>query len=94
MGAWLHELWDEGDNGQTLRLAGPRGDAARGLLGPNARLVWTVEAPSHFEAMTLYYEHMGWGAVLDRASRSRPADLRRARLGSRRRTEAMGRYPP
>jgi hypothetical protein len=23
--------------------------------------VWTVEASSHFEAMTLYYEHMGWG---------------------------------
>ena len=23
--------------------------------------MWTVEARSHFEAMTLYYEHMGWG---------------------------------
>jgi hypothetical protein len=24
-------------------------------------MVWTVEASSHFEAMTLYYDHMGWG---------------------------------
>lgn len=28
---------------------------------PDAKLVWTVEASSHFEAMTLYWEHMGWG---------------------------------
>lgn len=31
------------------------------MLEPGARLTWTVEASSHFEAMTLYYEHMGWG---------------------------------
>jgi hypothetical protein len=37
------------------------GDDARGLLGPTAKLAWTVEAASHVEAMTLYYEHMGWG---------------------------------
>jgi hypothetical protein len=24
-------------------------------------MTWTVEAESHFQAMTLYYEHMGWG---------------------------------
>jgi hypothetical protein len=57
----LHELWDEGDDGQTFCLAGPHGEAARAELTPSARLVWTVEAASHFEAMTLYYEHMGWG---------------------------------
>jgi len=29
---------------------------------PNdAALTWTVDAGSHFEAMTKYYEHMGWG---------------------------------
>jgi len=44
-----------------LYLAGPHGDAARALMPPDARLVWTVEASSHFEAMTLYYAHMGWG---------------------------------
>ena len=57
----LHELWAEEDGEQTLCLAGPMGDDARRLLGPTARLVWTVEAKSHFEVMTLYYEHMGWG---------------------------------
>lgn len=57
----LHELWAEEDGEQSLCLAGPRGDDARSLLGPTARLVWTAEAKSHFEAMTLYYEHMGWG---------------------------------
>lgn len=56
----LHELWIEED-GQTLCLAGPQGDDARSLLGPGARLAWTVEAASSFEAMTKYYEYMGWG---------------------------------
>ncbi|MFD0558400.1 hypothetical protein FB566_3702 [Stackebrandtia endophytica] len=58
----LHELWNEGDDGQMFCLAGPGGDSARALLSPAARLVWTVEADSHVEAMTLYYRHMGWGA--------------------------------
>jgi hypothetical protein len=57
----LHELWDEGDDDQTFCLAGPRGDDARAMLGPHARLVWTVEAESHFEAMTAYYARMRWG---------------------------------
>lgn len=56
-----HELWKEGDTEQTFCLAGPDGDSARKLLPPNAMLVWTVDAESHFEAMTLYYAHMGWG---------------------------------
>lgn len=56
----LHELWDELD-GCSFVLAGPLGDDARALLTPGARLTWTVEAASHFEAMTLYYEHQGWG---------------------------------
>ncbi len=56
----LHELWVEED-GQTFCLAGPHGDDARRELGPEARLVWSVEASGHFEAMTKYYEYMGWG---------------------------------
>lgn len=31
------------------------------MLGPHARPTWTVDAASHFEAMTRYYDHMGWG---------------------------------
>ena len=59
-----HELWiEEGDDcgPYTFCLAGPNGDGARIQLGTNAKLVWEVEAGSHFEAMTLYWEHMGWG---------------------------------
>lgn len=60
-GRVLHELWDEGDGGWTFCLAGPRGDAARALLESGSRLVWTLEAASHFDAMTEYYRHQGWG---------------------------------
>lgn len=59
----LHELWDDPANEgrYTFCLSGPRGDEARAMLSPAARLVWTVNAASHFDAMTLYYEHQGWG---------------------------------
>jgi hypothetical protein len=59
----LHELWDdpEGDGRFTFCLSGSHGDDARDLLSPAARLVWTVDAASHFDAMTAYYEHQGWG---------------------------------
>jgi hypothetical protein len=58
-----HELWDDpGSAGRwTFCLAGPRGDGARALLSSEARLVWIVDATSHFDAMTQYYEHQGWG---------------------------------
>ena len=60
----LHELWDEGDDGQTFCLSGSRGDRARALLANDARLIWTVEATSHSEAMSLYYDYMGWGTYV------------------------------
>jgi hypothetical protein len=56
----LHELWVE-DDGQTFCLAGRQGDQARALLRSTARLTSTVEAASHLDAMTKYYEYMGWG---------------------------------
>lgn len=31
------------------------------MLSTDARLVWTVSARSHLEAMQRYYAHMGWG---------------------------------
>ncbi len=57
----FHELWKEESGEQTFCLNGPRGDAARKRLSPAAKLVWTVEAPNHYEAMRRYYEYMGWG---------------------------------
>ena len=61
----LLEVWenlgDEGEALPSLQYAGPRGEESRRLLGPNARLLATIRAGSHFEAMTLYYRLMGWG---------------------------------
>lgn len=58
-------LYEVGDDPRPtvvpLLSCGPRGDEARALLSPSACLTWTVDADSHFDAMTLYYEHMGWG---------------------------------
>lgn len=57
----LHELWVDPDGLDTFCLAGPEGHANRSLLPPNSRLEWTVDAPSHFEAMTQYYRFRYWG---------------------------------
>lgn len=61
----LHELWNDPEPVEggylTFCFAGPHGDDSRSDLTSKAELIWTVEAHSHFEAMTLYYEHMGWG---------------------------------
>jgi hypothetical protein len=56
----LHELWVY-EEGQTFCLAGQQGEQARALMPDDAALTWTVDADSHFEAMTKYHEHMGWG---------------------------------
>lgn len=56
-----YELWIQDETEQPFCLAGPHGDNARRLLEPRAKLVWTCEAPSHFAAMTKYYEYLGWG---------------------------------
>jgi len=56
-----HELWVSPDGCQTFCLKGVHGNSARKLLEPGAKLVWQVDAASHFEAMTLYYNYMGWG---------------------------------
>ena len=57
----LHEVWLGGEELGCLCLSGPEGDGARAMLEPGAELVWTFEASSHFEAMTLYYQFRGWG---------------------------------
>src|SRR5665213_1596457 len=62
----LLEVWEDFDEqGKSLPCllyAGPRGEESRHIaLGPNARLVTTIRARCHFEAMTCYYELMRWG---------------------------------
>lgn len=56
-----HELWKEKNGYNTFCLAGSMGDGARATWDSEAELIWTVEAKSHFEAMTKYYEFMNWG---------------------------------
>ena len=56
-----HELWIENVGCQTFCLSVPHGNGARSLLDPSAKLVWTCEASSYFEAMTKYYQFMQWG---------------------------------
>ena len=66
MAVLVHEIWlDPDEEGQLLPaciLAGPMGDDARRLLGPEAKLHSTFEAWSHFEAMTIYYRIFDRGA--------------------------------
>ena len=61
MATLKHELWSEPDGQWTFCLAGQMGNAARAALSANAQLVWTVHADSHYEAMSKYYKHQGWG---------------------------------
>ncbi len=56
-----HELWKENEGCQTFCFAGSMGDGARALMDENAELICTIEADSHFEAMTKYYDFMDWG---------------------------------
>lgn len=57
-GRVLHELWeDPEDDSLSFGLAT---GAPPAHLSSSARLVWTVEAASHGEAMTRYYAHQGW----------------------------------
>jgi hypothetical protein len=71
MARLLHELWESPEGLGTFCLAGPDGDGARALLEPGSKLVWTVEADSHFEAMSLYYARMGWGPYTTEHERDR-----------------------
>jgi hypothetical protein len=54
-----HEVWIDADGLPMCCLAGANGDAARKNLESGAKLVWTFEAESHFEAMTKYHQYLG-----------------------------------
>jgi hypothetical protein len=61
MATLLHELWQEDEEQETFCLAGPMGDGARAAMPADAKLIWTVWAESHFDAMTRYWQFKGWG---------------------------------
>jgi hypothetical protein len=55
-----HEVWVGADGLPGCCLAGPDGEAARRLFAEGgAKLVWTFEACSHFDAMVKYHQYLG-----------------------------------
>ncbi|MGZ5449792.1 MAG: hypothetical protein ACXWLN_16925 [Thermoanaerobaculia bacterium] len=56
-----HEMWVDAEGMPGLCLAGPMGDGFRALQGDGARVVATIEASSHFEAMMKYNAILGRG---------------------------------
>lgn len=61
----IHEIWlDPDPDGQMLPglcLAGPMGDGFRSLLSEGAVKAGEIIGHSHFDAMTKYWRHQGWG---------------------------------
>ena len=57
----VHEMWRDTEGLTMVCLAGPQGDGARNFLEQGAELVWVFQASSHYQAMTMYYQRMGWG---------------------------------
>src|SRR5262249_3238699 len=76
MAALAHEVWEEFSDGMVLHtccLAGPPGDRCREQLAPEARLLTTFEATSHFEAMKIYHSYLGRaGYITNQASDHEP----------------------
>lgn len=64
MAIFTHELWIDPEGLETFCFASPRGDEIRKLLPSGSKLVWTVDAGSHFEAMTKYYAYLDRGPYL------------------------------
>ena len=56
-----HEVWEDPEGLTTLCLADKRGDDCRKLLEPDSKLIHTLYASSHYDAMTIYYKFMNWG---------------------------------
>ena len=57
----LHQLWVDPEGFDTFCLANSEGDGARALLPQGSTLDWEVQASSHFEAMSKYYQYRGYG---------------------------------
>lgn len=56
-----YQVWKSPDGLTTVCFADERGDASRDLLEHGSTLIHTFSAGSHYEAMTIYYQFMGWG---------------------------------
>jgi hypothetical protein len=58
-----YELWGTPDKTSLLFTGADEIENCKrqNMIEPDAELIWTVDADSYDEAMTLYYEYMGWG---------------------------------
>ena len=56
-----HEVWLEPSGLTMLCFAGKAGNEARAFSDPGSNLAHTFYASSHFGAMVIYYNNMGWG---------------------------------
>ena len=54
------ELWTSSSGDLYLRRDGTNEEQIKAITS-DAKLIWTYEAKSYFEAMQAYYDHMEWG---------------------------------
>ena len=57
----LHEIWIDKNGLHGCCLAGPEGEGFRNLLDQPAQKIHEFYASNHIEAMTYYYDYMGYG---------------------------------
>ena len=56
-----HDIWEDPEGLTMLCFSDELGAESRTLLEPNSRIIHSFYADSHFDAMTKYYQFMGWG---------------------------------
>ena len=56
-----HEVWRDTEGLTMLFRADKKGDDKSLQPEKGSKLIHSFYASSHFEAMTIYYEFMGWG---------------------------------
>jgi hypothetical protein len=56
-----HDIWQDTEGLTSLCYSGKLGAESRSILEPGSKILHSFYANTHFEAMTKYYEFMGWG---------------------------------
>lgn len=54
----LYELWFSEEDGYSFFETS--NEAARRLLTPDAKLIWSVRAANFYDAQSLKHKHLGW----------------------------------
>lgn len=56
-----HEIWQDRNGLKMLLMTEVPGFDIHKLTEPGSKLIHTFTASSHYDAMTIYYQHMKWG---------------------------------